>query len=83
MSDDYASVYDNYKPEARIKARLEPYPTMEYDNIPRCTVVTNPTRCITRVYERGLQARQPLINDQVDPFAQYPTGGYGRGGGDR
>jgi hypothetical protein len=74
MSDDYADIYDNYNPAARINARLQPYPDL--GATPCCQVVTNPTRCITRVYERGLQARQPMIEDQVDPFKQNKTGGY-------
>jgi hypothetical protein len=66
-------IYDNYNPAARINARLQPYPDLGQ---PCCTVVTNPTRCITRIYERGLQARQPMIDDQVNPFKQVKTGGY-------
>jgi hypothetical protein len=75
MADDYASVYDNYDPAARINERLAPYPPN--GAVPCCTTITNPTRCITRVYPRGLQSGQPMapVTPQ-DPTAQYKTGGY-------
>jgi hypothetical protein len=69
---------DDRKEGTRINERLAPMP----DNgaTPCCQVVTQPTRCITRVYPGGLQARQPMIDDQPqDPFAQRATGGYGSG----
>jgi hypothetical protein len=65
-------------PSQRIQNRLEPYPQNGAQSY--CgTVVTNPTRTITRCYLGGLQARQPMIGDQTDPFVQRPTGGYGSG----
>jgi hypothetical protein len=74
MSDDYADIYDNYNPAARINARLQPYPDLGQ---PCCEVTTVPTRCITRVYPRGLQARQPMAPaTPQDPFKQNRTGGY-------
>ena len=65
---------DNRTEQARINQRLQPYPTM--DGRPSCcgTVVTNPTRTVTRIYHGGLQANQPMVPDQpMDPFAQYRT----------
>jgi hypothetical protein len=70
---------DNRTEQARIAKRLEPYPVME--GRPSCcgTVVSQPTRTITRIYHGGLQANQVMIPENpADPFAQYPTV---RGGG--
>jgi hypothetical protein len=71
-------VYRNDRlPAQRIADRLEPEPS---NGATSCvgTVVTTPTRCITRVYLGGLQARQPMIDERPqDPFKQGPTGGYG------
>jgi hypothetical protein len=68
-------------PSQRIQDRLEPYP--QHGAQSYCgTVVTNPTRTITRCYLGGLQARQPLAPDTPqDPFNQVPTGGYGSASG--
>jgi hypothetical protein len=58
---------DNRTEQARINKRLEPYPDL--GQTPRCEVVTNPTRCITRVYYGSTQARQPEPSaNPTDPF---------------
>jgi hypothetical protein len=64
---------DDRSPLQRINDRLEPYPNNGRPSY--CgTIVTNPTRTITRCYLGGLQAGQPMQTD--DPDAP----GYGGGG---
>jgi hypothetical protein len=72
---------DDRRDAARINERLQPYP--DNGRTPCCEVVTQPTRCVTRVYLGGLQARQPMVPDQpMDPFAQYRTVSSGNPGDD-
>jgi hypothetical protein len=70
-------IYRDDRTEAtRINERLGPMP----DNgaTPCCTVTTMPTRCVTRIYPGGLQARQEMLPaNPADPFVQRATGGYG------
>jgi hypothetical protein len=68
---------DNRTAQARINARLAPYPDNGRQSY--CgTVVTNPTRTITRCYLGGLQAGAPMQTDE-DPGNGYSGGGYGGG----
>jgi hypothetical protein len=60
----------------RITNRLAPYPSNGRQ--PECTVTTNPTRCITRVYLGGLQAGQPM-QPMDDDAPGYSGGGNGYG----
>jgi hypothetical protein len=67
---------DDKSPLQRINARLEPYPQNGRQSY--CgTIVTNPTRTITRCYLGGLQANQPM-QDQDDGYGA-PSGGYSGG----
>jgi hypothetical protein len=60
----------------RITDRLKPYPSN--GQTPDCTVTTQPTRTITKVYYGSTQAKQPAPpTNPADSFAQVPTGGYG------
>jgi hypothetical protein len=67
---------DNRTEQARIAKRLAPMPDL--GQTPDCTVTTNPTRTITRIYYGSTQARQPAPPaNPADPYNQVPTGGYG------